>query len=235
MNLTTFLLILKSNSKINGNQITFGAIDFQPHPPTLALVFANLDQEMDLMIGSFNFHAGSLGSVHLSDPTKSGPSSGKTAIVETPETSVGSSSEVNSPVNIKPTKGSIVEELDKIMENLDLEESLNYLDMSFDENFNQSNSYSEEDFMVCYGNVSNNSEDTWKSGLELYDDEQTLFSSGSNGDVHSQYQVYAIIDDSSEELDGNNNPIINPANVRREANHMAEGDTTKSIANRVKV
>jgi hypothetical protein len=27
-----------------------------------------------------------------------------------------------------------------------------------------------------------------------------------------------------EELDGNNNPIINPENVRRGANHMAKGD-----------
>jgi hypothetical protein len=50
--------------------------------------------------------------------------------------------------------------------------------------------------MVCYGNISNNSEDTWKSGLELKDDEHTIFSLGSNGDVHGQYQVYAIIDDS---------------------------------------
>jgi hypothetical protein len=58
---------------------------------------------------------------------------------------------------------------------------------------------------------------------------------GSNGDVHSKYQVYAIIGDSSEELDGNNNPIINPANVRRGANHTAEGDTAESITNRVKV
>jgi hypothetical protein len=123
------------------------------------------------------------------------------------------------------------------MENLDLEESSGYQDMGSDKNSNQSNSYSEDDFMVYYGNVSNNSGDTWNSGLELYDNEQTIFSSGPNrdGDVHSQYQVYAIIDDSSEELDGNNNPIINPTNVRRGANHMAEGDTAESIANRVKV
>jgi hypothetical protein len=180
---------------------------------------------MDLTIGSFNFLVGSLGFVRLLDSIKSGPSAKKTAIVETPETSVGSSSEVNSLVSVKPTKGSTVEELREIMENLDLEESSSYSDMGFDENLDQPNNYSKEDFIVCYGNVSNNSEDTWKSGLELYDDEQTIFSSGSNGDVHSQYQVYAIIDDTSEELDGNNNPIINPANVRRGENHMAEGDT----------
>jgi hypothetical protein len=86
--------------------------------------------------------------------------------------------------------------------------------------------------MVCYGNVSDNSEDTWRSGLELYNDEQTILSSGSSGDVHSQYQVYAIIDDTSEEFDANNNPIINPENVMR---HMAEGDTEETVASRVKV
>jgi hypothetical protein len=53
MDSTTFLLSSKSNSKIDGNQITFGTIDFQPHAPTLAPVFARLDHEMDLTIGSF--------------------------------------------------------------------------------------------------------------------------------------------------------------------------------------
>jgi hypothetical protein len=47
--------------------------------------------------------------------------------------------------------------------------------------------------------------------------------------------VYAIIDETSEELDANNNPIINPENVRRGANHMAEGDTEEIVAARVKV
>jgi hypothetical protein len=124
MNSTAFSLLSKSNSKIGGNQITFGATDFQPHPPILDPVFASLDQEMDLTIGSFNFRIGSLGSVCLSDPIKSGPSVGITTIVATLEISVGLSSKVNSPVSIKPTKGSTVEELDEIMENLDLDESL---------------------------------------------------------------------------------------------------------------
>jgi hypothetical protein len=229
MNSTAFLLFSNSNSKIDGNQITFGGVDFQPSPPTLPLVFASLDQEMDLMIRSFNFCVGSLCSVHLSDPINLGPFAGNTAIMENLETSVGSSSEVNLLVSIKPIKGSKVKELDEIMENLDLDKSSGYLDMGFDENLGESISYSEEDFFVCYGNVSNNSKDTWKSRLEFYDNGKGIFSSGSNGDVHSQYQVYAIIDDTSEELDGNNNPIINPENVRRGANHMAEGDTAESV------
>jgi hypothetical protein len=52
--------------------------------------------------------------------------------------------------------------------------------------------YSEEDFMACYGNVSGNSEDTWGSGLELYNNEQTIFSSSSSRGINNQYQVYAI-------------------------------------------
>jgi hypothetical protein len=58
MNSMAFSLFSKSNSKIDGNQITFGAVDFQPHPPTLGPVFASLDQEMDLTIRSFNFCVG---------------------------------------------------------------------------------------------------------------------------------------------------------------------------------
>jgi hypothetical protein len=108
-------------------------------------------------IGSFIFHVGSLGSVCLSDPINSGPSVGKNAAMATLETSVGSYSEVNSPVSIKPTKGSTVKELDKIMENLDLEESLGYSNRNSDENLDMSHNYSEEDFMVFYGNISNNS------------------------------------------------------------------------------
>jgi hypothetical protein len=127
MNLTAFSLFSKINSKIDGNQTTFGAIDFQPHPPTLASIFASLDQEIDLMIGSFNFRIRSLSSVRLLDSIKSDLSAGKTTIVATPETSVGSSSEVNSHVSIKSTKGSTVEELDEIMENLDLEELSDFI------------------------------------------------------------------------------------------------------------
>jgi hypothetical protein len=101
-NLTTFSLSFNSNSKIDGTQITFGAIDFQPHPPTLTPVLASLDQEMNLTIGSLNFRVGSLGSTRLSDPINSGPSAGKTTPVARSESSVGSSSEVNSPVSFKP-------------------------------------------------------------------------------------------------------------------------------------
>jgi hypothetical protein len=46
--------------------------------------------------------------------------------------------------------------------------------------------------------------------------------------------VFAIIGDNSEEFDDNDNRVINPANVTRGTNHMAEGDTMDSMANRAK-
>jgi hypothetical protein len=79
MNSTAFSLPANNNSKVNGNQISFGTVDFQPHPPTLTPVFASLDQGMDLTIGSLSFCVGSLGSIRLSDLTKSDPSAEKTA------------------------------------------------------------------------------------------------------------------------------------------------------------
>jgi hypothetical protein len=54
------------------------------------------------------------------------------------------------------------------MENLDLKESSGYLDMASKENSDNIRNYSEED--------SGNPEDTWRSGLELHNDEQTIFS-----------------------------------------------------------
>jgi hypothetical protein len=76
---------------------------------------------MDLTIGSFNFRVESLGSVRLFDPINLGPSAGQTTIAATSETSVGSSNEVNSTISIKlmKSKGNTVEEINKIMENLD--------------------------------------------------------------------------------------------------------------------
>jgi hypothetical protein len=70
--------------------------------------------------------------------------------------------------------------------------------------------------------------------LELHEDSQTTLSSCSSK-FDNQYQVLAIVGDNSEELDDNNNLVLNPANINRGANHLAEGDTKESLANRVKL
>jgi hypothetical protein len=62
--------------------------------------------------------------------------------------------------------------------------------------------------------MSPNSEDEWMSGLELHDDEQTIFSSGNNHCTSNLHQVYIIINDTSEEFDDDNNPIINPQHLQ---------------------
>jgi hypothetical protein len=119
MNSTVFSLPANSNSKVDGNQIPFGTVDFQPHPPTLTPVFSSMNQEMDLTIGSQNFRIGSLGSIRLSDPTKSDPSAGKNATMGMSESSVGSSSKVNSPVSFTTMENmeDKIKELEKTMEN----------------------------------------------------------------------------------------------------------------------
>jgi hypothetical protein len=76
-----FSLLANNNSKVDENQISFGTVDFQPHPPTLTPIFASLDQEMDLTIGSLNFRVGSLGLTRLCDLTKLDPSAGKTVTI----------------------------------------------------------------------------------------------------------------------------------------------------------
>jgi hypothetical protein len=91
--------------------------------------------------------------------------------------------------------------------------------------------------MICCGDIldkSNKSTDTWKTGLELHEDNQTTLSSCSNK-FDNQYQVLIIIGDNLEEFDDNNNPVLNPANIIRGANHLAEGDTVDSLANRAKI
>jgi hypothetical protein len=146
MNSTTFSLLSNNNSKVDRNQISFGTIDFQLHPPTNTPVFASLDQEMDLTIGSLNFCIGSLGSNRLSDSTKSDPPAGKTATIAMSESSVGSSSEVNSPVSFATMekRGEKIKELDELMENLDIGEAMGHLELD------------QKDFTTRSGGVSGN-------------------------------------------------------------------------------
>jgi hypothetical protein len=90
------------------------------------------------------------------------------------------------------------------------------------------------DFMIYCNITSDKSTVTWKIGLELHEDDQAIFSSFSSK-INHQYQVFAIIGDNLEEFDDNNNPVLNPTNVTRGANHLAEGDTADSLATRAKV
>jgi hypothetical protein len=81
----------------------------------------------------------------------------------TSESLAGSSSEVNSMVSFTTIENmeDKIKELDETMENLDLGEQSG-------------------DFMICCDSISNKSIDTWKTGLELHEDDQTTFSSCSN-------------------------------------------------------
>jgi hypothetical protein len=193
MNLTAFLLLANSSPEVDEIQIPFGTIDFQPHQSSFMQVFENMDQDMDLTIGSLNFHVGSLGSIRLSDPTKPGPSASEPKTVAMSESSEGSSSEVSSPVSLAEVEEGKFAGGDETMKNFDLEVQL-------------------EDLIICHDDTSDKSTDTWKIVLELSEDDNSIFSS-SNSKLDNQYQVLAITGDNSEELDENNNPVLNPANI----------------------
>jgi hypothetical protein len=77
MNLTAFSLSANSNPEVDENQKT------------------------ELMFGSLSFYIGPSGSTRLSDPTKSAPSVGKPERMTASGSSVGSSSEANSPENLQ--------------------------------------------------------------------------------------------------------------------------------------
>jgi hypothetical protein len=122
MNSTTFSLLANYNAEVDGNQ------------------------EMDLTIGSLNFRIGPSGSTRLSDPAKLDPSANETKTIAMTGSSVGSSSEVNSPVSFTTAEntGEKIEELDEIMENLDIGGTM---DQSYT---------NQKDFITRSGGVSSN-------------------------------------------------------------------------------
>jgi hypothetical protein len=71
-----------------------------------------------------------------------------------------------------------------------------------------------KDLMISCDDASDKSADTWKTGLELHEDENSIFSS-FDSKFDNRYQVLAITEDNSEQFDENNNPVLNPANINR--------------------
>jgi hypothetical protein len=102
MNSTAFSLLANSSSEVDENQ------------------------KMELTIGSLSFCVGLSGMIRLSDPTKLDPSVRKIKTVTIFGSSVGSSSKVNSPVSftVAGDAGGKIEKLDKIVEKLDIGETM---------------------------------------------------------------------------------------------------------------
>jgi hypothetical protein len=215
MNSTVFLLSASNSSQVDEIQIPFGTIDFQPHQSSFTQVFESMDQDMDLTIRSLNFRVGSLGSIRLSDSMKMDPSANEPETVAMSDSSESSSSEVNSPVSLAEAREGKISGGNKTTENFDLEVQL-------------------EDLTIHHDDNSDQSIDSWKMGLELSEDNNSIFSS-HNSKFDNRCQVLAIAEDNSVELDDNNNPVLNPANINRGANHLAEGETADSLATRIKV
>jgi hypothetical protein len=81
MNSMAFSPLANSNPEIDEIQIPFGTVDFQPHQSNFTQVFESMDEDMNLTIGSLNFHVRSLGSIRLSDLAKSGPSASESKTI----------------------------------------------------------------------------------------------------------------------------------------------------------
>jgi hypothetical protein len=183
MKSTAFSLLANSNPEVDEIQIPFGTVNFQPHQSSFTQVFKSMDQDMDLTIGSLNFCVGSLGSIRLSDPAKPGPSASEPKTVAMSESSEGSFSEVNSPVSLAEIEEGKITGGNETIENFNLEFQL-------------------EDLMICHDDTSDKSTDTWKTGLEISEDDNSIFSS-SISKLDNRCQVLAIIGDNSEELNKN--------------------------------
>jgi hypothetical protein len=171
-------------------------------------------QEVELTIESLRIFIGPSGSTRLSDLAKPDLSASKPETVAMMEYSEGSSSEVNSPVSLGEAQERKIAEGDETMENFDLGVQL-------------------EDLVICHDDISDKSTDTWKTGLELSEDDDSIFSSFNNK-IGKQCQVLAIVGDNSEEFDEDNNSMLNLANIDRGANHLAEGQTADSLVAREK-
>jgi hypothetical protein len=107
---------------------------------------ANENQKMELTIGSMSFCIGLSGTIRPSDPTKLDPSASKVKTITTSRSSLGSSSEVNSPVSFATTEdtGGKIEELDKTTEKLGIGETVGQ------------SCHSQKDFFTQTGGVSGN-------------------------------------------------------------------------------
>jgi hypothetical protein len=99
MNLTAFSLLASNNPGVDENQ------------------------EMELTFGSLSVYIGPSGSTRLSDPTKSGPSASKIERITASGSSVGSSSEVNSPIKSTEDVIETLKEFDETRGKLDKEEA----------------------------------------------------------------------------------------------------------------
>jgi hypothetical protein len=83
-------------------------------------------QEKELTFGSLSFYIGPSGSTRLSDPTKPVPSAGKAERMTASGSSIGSSSEVNSPVSLAATENLLgkLEEPEEIGQEIIVEETV---------------------------------------------------------------------------------------------------------------
>jgi hypothetical protein len=73
------------------------------------------------------------------------------------------------------------------------------------------------------------------SGLKLHDDDPTIFPSELDNGSSACHQVYAIIQETSEELDSAGNPLVNPEDLTKGSKYVAPGTEEVTVLAREKV
>jgi hypothetical protein len=119
------------------------------------------NQEMELTIRSLSIFIGPSSLTRLSNLAKPDPSASEPETVSMMEYSEGSSSEVNSPVSLGEVQKRKITEGNETVKSFNLGVQL-------------------EDLVICHDNISEKSTDTWKTRLELSEDDDSIFSSFNN-------------------------------------------------------
>jgi hypothetical protein len=108
------------------------------------------------------------------------------------------------------------------MENLDLEESSGLTDTITSKKFDN---ILKKDVVTTCGDVSKNLEDTWRSGLKLYKEEEAKYDLEAIQCTKNKHQICVVINDTSKEIDNENNPATNP---KQGVNRRADGEVSSS-------
>jgi hypothetical protein len=120
-------------------------------------------------------------------------------------------------------KESTIEELNKIMENLNLGKPSGMVSNRKTDNI------SKEDFTTRSGGVSDNHEDMWMLALKLHNKKQATPYWGTRQHTNNIHQVYVIISGTPEGYDGENNPVINSQNSKQGNNQRVEKEPAQLL------
>jgi hypothetical protein len=172
------------------------------------------NQKMELTIGSLSFCVRLLGSICPSDPTKLDPLASKTKIITVSRSSVGSSSEVNSPVSFATTENTRgkIEELNETTEELNIGGTMDKLYISQKDFITRSSGVSRNIHQLCViiTEAAEENDHTDNAAIDTQVDKSRSNRKKEKEKIHVSTWEWRII------MSAINHGIEVPANSRRE-------------------